>query len=252
MKADERQRQILVRARADGRVEVGSLAADLDVAEETVRRDLRELVERGVLQRVHGGAYPVESAGFESNIKHRRPRWSRRSAGSPRRPPSGCTAPRRSTSTRASPRSSSPRRPPGDAAHGGHLLAARRRRARGAPRTSPCCCSAAGCAAGPWRPSTTGRCGCSATWSSTWPSSAPTASPASTAYHPRPGRGRGQGRSRRALAPRGSSSACTPSSAPQLLPVRRDLGLRGPGHRHRAEPGEARRFSVLGPQVVRA
>jgi len=71
MNADERQRQILVRARTDGRVQVGSLAADLAVAEETVRRDLRELVDRGVLQRVHGGAYPVESAGFESNIKHR-------------------------------------------------------------------------------------------------------------------------------------------------------------------------------------
>ena len=71
MRAEERQRQILSRARADGRVEVGSLALDLDVAAETVRRDLRELVGRGVLQRVHGGAYPVESAGFESNIKHR-------------------------------------------------------------------------------------------------------------------------------------------------------------------------------------
>ena len=71
MRADERQRQILVRARSDGRVDVGSLAADLAVAEETVRRDLRELVGRGVLQRVHGGAYPVESAGFESGLKHR-------------------------------------------------------------------------------------------------------------------------------------------------------------------------------------
>ena len=71
MKADERQRTILVRARTDGRVEVGSLASDLAVAEETVRRDLRELVDRGVLQRVHGGAYPVESAGFESNLAHR-------------------------------------------------------------------------------------------------------------------------------------------------------------------------------------
>lgn len=71
MRADERQRLILVKARADGRVEVGSLANDLAVAEETVRRDLRELVDRGVLQRVHGGAYPVESAGFESNIAHR-------------------------------------------------------------------------------------------------------------------------------------------------------------------------------------
>src|SRR4051812_48241224 len=71
MKADERQRQILLWARADGSVDVGRLAADLDVAAETVRRDLRELVGRGVLQRVHGGAYPVESAGFESNIAHR-------------------------------------------------------------------------------------------------------------------------------------------------------------------------------------
>ena len=71
MRADERQRHILGRARAVGRVEVGSLATDLAVAEETVRRDLRELVDRGVLQRVHGGAYPVESAGFESNLAHR-------------------------------------------------------------------------------------------------------------------------------------------------------------------------------------
>ncbi len=71
MRAEERQRQILTRARANGRVEVGDLSHELEVAAETVRRDLRELVGRGVLQRVHGGAYPVESAGFESNIKHR-------------------------------------------------------------------------------------------------------------------------------------------------------------------------------------
>jgi len=70
-KADERQRQILDRARADGRVDVGALALDLDVAAETVRRDLRELVDRGVLQRVHAKIATVESAGFESNIKHR-------------------------------------------------------------------------------------------------------------------------------------------------------------------------------------
>ena len=71
MRAEERQLKILTRARADGRVEVGTLSTELDVAAETVRRDLRELVGRGVLQRVHGGAYPVESAGFESNIAHR-------------------------------------------------------------------------------------------------------------------------------------------------------------------------------------
>lgn len=71
VEADERQRQILVRARADGRVNVVALASDLQVAPETVRRDLKQLVERGMLQRVHGGAYPVESAGFESNLAHR-------------------------------------------------------------------------------------------------------------------------------------------------------------------------------------
>ena len=64
MEADERQRQILARARTDGRVEVSSLADDLSVAPETVRRDLRQLVDRGMLQRVHGGAHPVESAGI--------------------------------------------------------------------------------------------------------------------------------------------------------------------------------------------
>jgi DeoR/GlpR family transcriptional regulator of sugar metabolism len=71
VEAAERQDQILLRARADGRVDVGKLAVDLGVAAETVRRDLRQLVDRGVLQRVHGGAYPVESAGFETNIAHR-------------------------------------------------------------------------------------------------------------------------------------------------------------------------------------
>jgi DeoR family transcriptional regulator, fructose operon transcriptional repressor len=68
---EERLRRILVKARQDGRVEVGSLALELKVAAETVRRDLRTLVDRGVLQRVHGGAVPVESAGFELSLAHR-------------------------------------------------------------------------------------------------------------------------------------------------------------------------------------
>ena len=39
-----------------GRVEVGDLAGRLDVAPETIRRDLRQLEGQGLLQRVHGGA----------------------------------------------------------------------------------------------------------------------------------------------------------------------------------------------------
>jgi DeoR family fructose operon transcriptional repressor len=71
VEADERQRQILARARNDGQVQVSALADDLSVAPETVRRDLRQLVERGMLQRVHGGAHPVESAGYESTVTYR-------------------------------------------------------------------------------------------------------------------------------------------------------------------------------------
>lgn len=71
MEANERQRRILGRARDDGRVQVSDLADDLLVAPETVRRDLRQLVDRGLLQREHGGARPVESAGYESGLTHR-------------------------------------------------------------------------------------------------------------------------------------------------------------------------------------
>lgn len=71
MDVNERQQLILARARKHGRVEVGSLALELEVAPETVRRDLRMLADRGVLQRVHGGAIPVESAGFETGLSER-------------------------------------------------------------------------------------------------------------------------------------------------------------------------------------
>ncbi len=71
MEAADRRLQILALARSDGRVHVGSLAEALHVAPETVRRDLRQLADRGMLHRVHGGAHPVESVGYESNVAHR-------------------------------------------------------------------------------------------------------------------------------------------------------------------------------------
>ncbi|MDN5727505.1 MAG: DeoR/GlpR family DNA-binding transcription regulator, partial [Propionibacteriales bacterium] len=43
----------------EGRIEVSEVANRLDVALETVRRDLRALEEAGKLQRVHGGAIPA-------------------------------------------------------------------------------------------------------------------------------------------------------------------------------------------------
>lgn len=52
----ERHQHICDRLEAVGRVEVADLASALDVAPETVRRDLRLLERQGLLQRVHGGA----------------------------------------------------------------------------------------------------------------------------------------------------------------------------------------------------
>ncbi|CAL9626016.1 DeoR/GlpR family DNA-binding transcription regulator [Streptomyces albus] len=71
MSAAERQRQIVGEARRLGSVEVARLADELGVAKETVRRDLRVLEQHGLLRRTHGGAYPVESAGFETTLAFR-------------------------------------------------------------------------------------------------------------------------------------------------------------------------------------
>ncbi|EGG43971.1 MULTISPECIES: DeoR/GlpR family DNA-binding transcription regulator [Streptomyces] len=69
--AEERQREIVTVARRTGSVDVAALATRLGVAKETVRRDLRALEDHGLVRRTHGGAYPVESAGFETTLAFR-------------------------------------------------------------------------------------------------------------------------------------------------------------------------------------
>lgn len=54
--AQQRQAFILARLREYGGVRVADLARDLDVSDMTVRRDLEQLEERGLLEKVHGGA----------------------------------------------------------------------------------------------------------------------------------------------------------------------------------------------------
>lgn len=71
MYAEERHQLILERARLEGRVDVASLAAELDVTTETVRRDLTTLERQGVLRRVHGGAIPVERLRYERSLAAR-------------------------------------------------------------------------------------------------------------------------------------------------------------------------------------
>ena len=112
MHAEERQQRIVGRVRADGRIDVTDVAEQLDVAPETIRRDLRTLERHGLVRRVHGGAFPTERAGFETSLSSRTTGWWPRSGGSRRRR-SPCSPTRRAcSSTRGSPPSSSPRRCP--------------------------------------------------------------------------------------------------------------------------------------------
>jgi DeoR/GlpR family transcriptional regulator of sugar metabolism len=53
---DERERLILERLRAQGRVLASELAVELNTSEHTVRRHLRELADAGHCKRVYGGA----------------------------------------------------------------------------------------------------------------------------------------------------------------------------------------------------
>ena len=58
MLTDERRSLILDRLRTHGRVLAADLSAELAVSADTIRRDLRELADAGLLRRVHGGALP--------------------------------------------------------------------------------------------------------------------------------------------------------------------------------------------------
>jgi DeoR/GlpR family transcriptional regulator of sugar metabolism len=52
----ERRRQIIQKLKLDGVVRVSELSELLEASEVTIRSDLAELENSGVLQRVHGGA----------------------------------------------------------------------------------------------------------------------------------------------------------------------------------------------------
>lgn len=64
--ASQRRSRILECLKAEGAVRVSKLADELAVAEETVRRDLRQLDREGVLTRTHGGAVRVMHDAVDS------------------------------------------------------------------------------------------------------------------------------------------------------------------------------------------
>jgi DeoR/GlpR family transcriptional regulator of sugar metabolism len=62
MLSAQRKTLLLDRLRADGRVVAKDVAAELDLSEDSIRRDLRELAAAGLCQRVYGGALPTSPA----------------------------------------------------------------------------------------------------------------------------------------------------------------------------------------------
>jgi DeoR/GlpR family transcriptional regulator of sugar metabolism len=65
MLAAERRDFLLARLRADGKVVAKDMAAEIGIAEDTIRRDLRELAAAGLCQRVYGGALPAAPAAAD-------------------------------------------------------------------------------------------------------------------------------------------------------------------------------------------
>ena len=60
MLKEERQNWILNKLHTSGKVVVSHLAGELKVSEDTIRRDLLDLDQKGQLKRVFGGAIPLE------------------------------------------------------------------------------------------------------------------------------------------------------------------------------------------------
>lgn len=59
---EERRQHILEELRRTGKVVAAELSQRYSVSEDTIRRDLRELADAGMLKRVHGGALPISPA----------------------------------------------------------------------------------------------------------------------------------------------------------------------------------------------
>lgn len=71
MLAEERRLKLIEWTRVDGRLDAADAAEKLEVAVETVRRDLEILQKRGALRRVHGGAIALERFAHEFTLPER-------------------------------------------------------------------------------------------------------------------------------------------------------------------------------------
>lgn len=71
MLPEQRKRNIVRLVTERGGCSVAELAEHENVSEATVRRDLRELTDEGLVERSHGGAVPVTNVGREQSYDQR-------------------------------------------------------------------------------------------------------------------------------------------------------------------------------------
>lgn len=69
MLATQRHERILAGLRDHGAVRIADLTQDLGVSDMTVRRDLAELAEQGLLRKVHGGAVSPQATSHEPGFE---------------------------------------------------------------------------------------------------------------------------------------------------------------------------------------
>lgn len=75
MFATERKRAILDLLESEGKVKVIELSERFDVSEPTIRRDIKELDEKGLLIRTHGGAIALEAGEFEPSFQEKQDKF---------------------------------------------------------------------------------------------------------------------------------------------------------------------------------
>jgi DeoR/GlpR family transcriptional regulator of sugar metabolism len=71
MLKEERQQYIIELVRREGKALASELSERLEVSEDTIRRDLRDLGEMGLVQRVHGGALLASPATARYEVRRK-------------------------------------------------------------------------------------------------------------------------------------------------------------------------------------
>lgn len=68
---DKRRDKILEMINQDGKVKVANLAKVFDISDVTIRNDLTEMEQAGLLRRIHGGAVGTKKAYFDMSLNDR-------------------------------------------------------------------------------------------------------------------------------------------------------------------------------------